>query len=310
MDPIITPMLIGMGVSAVASLIGELMAGGKEAEARKVMAEAAKMYDAVELPKLEQAVAQELGPSAFESIAVDPAYKSAQLDALNRLSQIAEEGGMTLADKAAMNQITGQLARRDAAARGAIREDMQARGTLGAGAELASRLAAQQESSQIASERGLGVAAQAQQRALDAIMNRGAMAGDIRRQEYGEQSDLARSRDLINQYNAAARERAQGYNLGLSQREFENQMRRTGAQANARLGQGTQMMGEAQGIRQAAAGYGTAGGKVAQAAAMSGMEGGPSGSGASGAGYALDEYGNAAGKNRVGSYTTAGGKRY
>lgn len=310
MDPIITPMLIGMGVSAVASLIGELMAGGKEAEARKVMAEAAKMYDAVDLPKLEQAVAQELGPSAFESITVDPAYKSAQLDALNRLSQIAEEGGMTLADKAAMNQITGQLARRDAAARGAIREDMQARGTLGAGAELASRLAAQQESSQIASERGLGVAAQAQQRALDAIMRRGTLAGDIRGQEFGEQSTAAQARDAIARYNAAARERAQGYNLGRSQQEFENQMRRTGAQVNTRLGQGTQMMGEAQGVRQAAAGYGAAGGKVAQAAAMGAMDGGPSGSGASGAGYALDEYGNAADKNRVGNYTTAGRKRY
>ena len=299
MDPFITPILIGLGIQGIATLVGEMMASGKEAEAREIMAQAAKMYDAVDLPKLEQAVAQELGPSGFERIAVDPAYKSAQLDALARLGQIADEGGMTLADKAAMNQITGQLARRDAAARGAIREDMQARGTLGAGAELASRLAAQQESSQIASERGLGVAAQAQQRALDAIMNRGAMAGDIRRQEYGEQSDLARARDMINQYNASAKERAQGYNLGLAQQQFQNQMGLTAAKANAKLGQGTQMMGEAQNIRKGAAGFGAAGGQFGQAAAMGAM-GGPGGSGASGAGYALDETGRPVGSTRVG----------
>lgn len=308
-------MLIGLGIQGIATLVGEMMASGKEAEARDIMAQAAKMYDAVDLPKLEKAVAQELGPSGFERIAVDPAYKSAQLDALSRLAQIADEGGMTLADKAAMNQITGQLARRDAAARAAIKEDMQARGTLGAGAELASRLAAQQESSQIASERGLGVAAQAQQRALDAIMNRGAMAGDIRRQEYGEQSDLARARDMINQYNASARERAQGYNLGLSQQEFENQMRRTGAQVGAKLGQAQNVMGEAQGIRKGAAGFGAMGGQFGQAAAMGAMGGtggaptGPAGTAGATAGYALDEQGKPVGSTRIGSYTTAGGKR-
>lgn len=264
MDPV---SLIALGVGGVATLIGELFAGGKEAEARRILDEAAKLYDAVDLPKLEQAVAQEIGPSAFESISTDPAYKTAQLDALNRLGQIAEEGGLTLADKAAMNQIMGQLSRRDAAARAATKEEMQARGTLGAGAELASRLAAQQDTSQLASERGMATAAQAQQRALDAIMRRGEMAGGLRSQEYGEKSDVARAKDIINQYNASARERAQSYNLGLPQQQFANQMALTGAKVSTKTGQGNRAMQEGQGIRMAAGGYGQAASDFAKGAA-------------------------------------------
>lgn len=271
MDPI--TLLIGLGVQGVATLITEMMAQGKEAEARAIMAEAAKMYDAVELPQLERAVAEQVGPTAFESITVDPAYKAAQLDALSRLSQIADEGGLTLADKAALNQITGQLARRDAAARAATREEMQARGTLGSGAELASRLAAQQESSQLASQRGMDVAAQAQQRALDAIMQRGGLAGQMRGQEFGEQSQAAQAKDIMARYNADARRRAQEYNLGLAQQQFENQMRKTGAQVGTKTGQGNLAFQEAQGTRMGGAGYSASLGKTAEAATRAYLDG-------------------------------------
>lgn len=308
MDPFITPMLIGLGIQGIATLVGELMAGGKEAEAREIMNEAASMYDRLKLPELERAVAQTVGPTAFERITVDPAYKTAQIDALNRLAQISDEGGLTLSDKAAMNQILGDLAQRDAASRAATREEMQARGTLGAGAELASRLTGQQQTAQLASQRGMDIAGQAQQRALDAIMQRGALAGDIRGQEFGEQSSLAQARDAIARYNAAASERAQGYNLGLAQQQFQNKLNLTGPKANAKLGQATQIMGEAQNIRTGAAGFGAAGGQFGQAAAMGAM-GGPGGSGATGSGYALDEYGRPVSPNRIGSYTTAGRKK-
>jgi len=306
MDPIITPLLIGMGVSAVGTLITELVAGGKEEEARRVMNEAAKIYDAVELPQLERAVAEQVGPTALERITVDPAYKAAQMEALTKLGQISEEGGFTLADKAALNKTLGALSRRDAGARAAIAENMQARGTLGAGAELAQRLAAQQESSQMASERGMDIAAQAQQRALDAIMRRGQMAGEMRGQEYGEQERLAQARDAIARYNAGARASAQQYNLGLGQQQFENKRGLAQLRANAKLGQAKELMQQGEGARQAGGAYTQAVGKGVETAMKYGDYGG--GGYASTSGYSLDEYGNPVNKNRVGSYSTAGGR--
>jgi hypothetical protein len=306
MDPIITPMLIGMGVSAVGTLITELIASGKEEEARKVMNEAAQIFDEVELPKLEQAVAEQVGPTALERITVDPAYKSAQMEALSKLGQISDEGGFTLADKAALNKTLGALSRRDAGARAAIAENMQARGTLGAGAELAQRLAAQQESSQMASERGMDVAAQAQQRALNAIMQRGQMAGQMRGQEYGEQERLAQARDAIERYNAGARTGAQGYNLGLAQQQYENQMGRARARAGAKLGQAGAMMQEGQGTRQAGGAYTAGASKMVEQY----YDKKNNNKYASPSGYSLDEHGNPVGENRIGSYTTAGKGRY
>lgn len=265
MDPL-TIALVGMGVSAVGTLITELIAGGKEAEARKVMNAAANIYDEVELPQLERAVAEQVGPTALERITVDPAYKAAQMEALSKLGQISEEGGFTLADKAALNKTLGALSRRDAGARAAIAENMQARGTLGAGAELAQRLAAQQESSQMASERGMDIAAQAQQRALDAIMRRGQMAGEMRGQEYGEQERLAQARDAIARYNAGALADAQRYNLGLAQQQFENKRGLAQLKANAKLGQATAMMNEAQGTRQGGGAYTAGASKMTEGA--------------------------------------------
>jgi len=267
MDPL-TIALIGMGVSAVGTLITELIAGGKEEEARRVMNAAAQIYDDVELPQLERAVAEQVGPTALERITVDPAYKAAQMEALGKLGQISEEGGFTLADKAALNKTLGALSRRDAAARAAIAENMQARGTLGAGAELAQRLAAQQESSQMASERGMDIAAQAQQRALNAIMQRGQMAGEMRGQEYGEQERLAQARDAISRYNADASRNAQMYNLGLAQQQFENKRGLAQLKANAKLGQAQELMQQGQGTRQAGGAYTQAAAKGAQAAAQ------------------------------------------
>lgn len=308
MDPL-TIALVGMGVSAVGTLITELIAGGKEAEARKVMNAAAQIFDEVELPQLERAVAEQVGPTALERITVDPAYKAAQMEALSKLGQISEEGGFTLADKAALNKTLGALSRRDAGARAAIAENMQARGTLGAGAELAQRLAAQQESSQMASERGMDIAAQAQQRALNAIMQRGQMAGQMRGQEYGEQERLAQARDAIARYNADALTGAQAYNLGLAQRQFENKRGLAQLRANAKLGQATAMMNEGQGIRQAGGAYTQGASKMATAAAQQ-YDGGGGGGYASSSGYSLDEYGKPVGQNRIGSYTTAGKGRY
>lgn len=307
MDPI--TILASVGVSGAITLISELMAQGRENEARALMDEAQRQVDAVALPEFQKAVVEQIGPTAFETITVDPALRQAQLGALTKLGQIAEEGGMTLADKAALNRITGQLSRRDAAARQAIMENMAARGTLGSGAELAQRLSAQQESSQLASERGLDVAAQAQQRALNAIMQRGQLGGSIRAQEYAEAANRAQAQDAIARYNAEARQRAQAYNLGIPLAKYQTEMERAKARAGIRAGNIQGEYAAGQGIRAAGAGYGAAAGKLAGALAGADWRGEDTGtpSGGQPRGYSLDESLQPTKKSRIGSYTTAGG---
>lgn len=263
-DPI--SATVGGIIQAIMTAIGESQAAGDDMEAQALYERATKLLSNIELPQLDKAIAEQLGPSAFEKIKTNATLQSAQMDALGRLAQISDEGGLTLSDRAAMNQIMGELAQRDAASRAATREEMQARGTLGAGAELASRLAGQQQTAQLASQRGMDIAGQAQQRALDAIMQRGALAGDIRGQEFNEQSAIAQAKDAINRYNAGAKERAQMYNLDLPQRQFQNTMNLRGMQYGGMKEQGSLAERLAQQKRQAWANYSKAGGDAGEAA--------------------------------------------
>ena len=264
MDPIsLTAAGVGLGIAGIASIVGELMAQGKREEAQQYLQQAEASMEATQIPELQRAVAEQIGSTAFEQIKTDPALRRAQMGALSKLGQIAEEGGMTLEDKAALNQITGQLSRQQAGARQAIMENMAARGTLGSGAELAQRLSAQQESAQQASQRGLDVAAMAQRRAFDAIMQRGQLGGSIRAQEYGEASNRAQAQDAIARYNADARQRSQAYNLDLPMKEYDMRRQRDRERAALKERRAGAALGEAQETRQAAAGYGTAAGRGA-----------------------------------------------
>lgn len=263
MDPVSLSILgAGIGIQGIAAIVTELMAQGKRDEAYRLMNQAEAQLDATQIPELQNAIAEQLGPSGFEQIKTDSALRRAQMGALGKLGQIAESGGMTLEDKAVLNQITGQLSRQQAGARQAVMENMAARGTLGSGAELAQRLSAQQESAQQAGQRGLDVAAMAQRRALDAIMQRGQLGGSIRTQDYGEAANRAQAQDTIARYNADARQRAQAYNLTIPEREYAMRRERDLERAAMRQRKAQMALGEAQETRQAGAGYGTAAGQA------------------------------------------------
>lgn len=156
----------------------------------------------------EYASPEEVGPSAYDQIAVDPRYKESQLGALGGLDQIQADGGLTLEDKAAQAEVMNDVARQEAAGRAQIKNDMAARGTLGSGNELAMRLANQQNAADASAKAGMNTLASAQKRYFDSLLAEGDMAGKMRGQEFGEKSKAAEAADAIAQYNAQARERA------------------------------------------------------------------------------------------------------
>lgn len=251
-------------IQAAISEIGAAQARGETEKARKLYEGLLAKIDAIPDPELREQAAVLLGKSEAGEVRADPEMVAAQRAALAKLQQISDEGGLLLEDKAALSEQLGQAARADARGRSAIESQMQARGQLGSGAELAMKLQGQQASAQRGYENARDTAAMAQKRAYEAIMGRGRLAGDVRGQDFGERMASARARDQIAAYNAAAQERANRYNAGLPQQQFQNRL----AKASAGL-QGTNALAglHQQGAQQAynqSAGYGAAAGRLVE----------------------------------------------
>lgn len=155
-----------------------------------------------------------LDPSAMEQISIDPRLKGAQMSALDQLGELSK-GGLSPSDAAAF-----ELARRETESAAQARDqqlmqNLQQRGISGGGAEIAMRRASGAEASDRQNIANLEILKSAQQRALEALGQSASLAGDIRGQEYGEQSALAKSRDLINQFNTENQQRTAQSNVGL-----------------------------------------------------------------------------------------------
>jgi endosialidase-like protein len=150
----------------------------------------------------EDAQAALAGPSAMNGITLDPKTKQAQMQALEQLQGIGDNGGMNLTDQANLRNIQNET---NTAARGqreAILQNANQRGLGGSGLELMNQMKNQQDSATRASSEGLGVAAQAQQRALDAIAQGGTLAGNIQNQDFNQQAQIAGAQDAISKFNA------------------------------------------------------------------------------------------------------------
>jgi hypothetical protein len=197
-------LLLQFAVSAGSSILANKAKNSSEEEARAILQAAQDEFGKVDIPTLEQLAADQLGPSALEGYTPDPKLQQAQLRALDKLQEVGD-GGMTMQDQAVLNAAMGKVARTEGAGRNAIKGDMEARGTLGSGAELAMSMANNQAASERAHQTGLDVAGRAQQRALEAIMQRGGLAGQMRGQNFSEQERIAAAKDAIAKFNAVRR---------------------------------------------------------------------------------------------------------
>lgn len=214
-------------------------------------------------PDLETAV--NLGPSEMAGVATDPSLRQAQMKALNKLQEIGDAGGKDaqfLADASSLqNDVNTNLKGQQ----GAIMQDLATRGLSGGGSELVARNMAAQNASNQQAQSALELNAQAQQRALAAIMNAGTMGGQIQQQDFNQQSEKAKAADAIAKFNAQNQQQvisnntnaknnaqqvnatnaqnvanqntqtkntAQQYNLGLAQQNFNNEMSKATGVAN------------------------------------------------------------------------------
>jgi hypothetical protein len=221
--------LLGAALPIVGDLLGGLFGSSKEKEAAKKQQQALQQIMGLSAPELRdlqlemQAEAGRLspeaesvvtlGPSRMEQVSADAALKAQQMKALSSLSEMGK-AGMTAEERGELNKMRLMAARDQKARQDAILQSRQARGMAGSGDELAAQLLASQAGAELASQEGDRLAAQAQNRALQAIAQSGSLAGSLRSQDVGEQSDVARAADAIAQFNAANQQSVGSRNVG------------------------------------------------------------------------------------------------
>lgn len=188
----------------------------------------------INVPKLQKLLLQKQGDTGLAGIQDDPTYRSQQNAADAQLGDVIDSGGLTLADKAALNAIRNKSARAESAGRNAITNQMAARGTLDSGSQLAMQLDENSRSANEMSAADEATAGRAEARAFEAIRERARNAGAGLDRSYAQKANAARAQDAINAGNTAIANTAAIHDAGQAQRDFENQVHL--AQAKAQPG--------------------------------------------------------------------------
>lgn len=227
--------------------------GDEEEEAKRRIQAALDAYGDLSPTDIATLLSEtQAGPSAVEK--QDRTGMDAMGRALARLEQTYKQQGLTLADRVAQEEATQQARQAERMQRGAIEQEMAARGQRGGGAELAARLSAAQGTANAAHRAGAQAAAAAQGRALQALLASGQLGGAYQ----GAEAQRSAARDLMSRFNAAQRARA--YDTAWNQQYGKAQ-----GEANTNLGAANYWDEQADKERRRYAALGRAGGGAADA---------------------------------------------
>lgn len=219
-------------------------------EAQKIIMESP------ELVGLEQY--KDLGPSAMQDLFADSKYVQEQEATMEGLKERAETG-VTAAEKAQRRDLLDSVANQEQSRQKTIMRQMAEKGQSGGGAELAAMLQSSQSAADRGSRQASDLASQAENRALQALTQKGDLAGQLRSQAMGEGQSRASAADRIAQMNWQAsqdaarrnlqsrqnisnvgtqtRNQEQMHNKGLIQQDFQNRMAKAGGKSGAYTGQ-------------------------------------------------------------------------
>lgn len=216
--------LIAAGIAAVGGIVGKILGDMSEGDAQRLIEQAMDATGKIDVPTLEALTAETVGPTAFEQVKTDQRLKDAQYGVLGRLKELSDQGGMDLEDRANLNRITSKTGRAASASRNAIQGQMDARGMGNSGASWLMQQKAAQDQAENAQQSGLDIAGQAMRRRYQSLQDQAGLAGNIRGQEWGEQSQVAQAKDAAERYNASARESAGRYRNQMVQQNYQNQL--------------------------------------------------------------------------------------
>jgi hypothetical protein len=203
----------------IAAAIAESRNQKSDKEQSDILRDTLERIRGISLPELQRLQAEEVGrPEAAEA---DPEALAAQRAALGRLGRWGE-GGVTPEDRAQLALAQGETARQGQIQQNALKQSMQARGVGGSGVELALRQQAGQSANENAYKAAIQNMLANRQRAYQATAAQGQLGSGMQ----GEAFRRKQAADTAKQYNAGARQRANQYNVGLPQHQFENQLNR------------------------------------------------------------------------------------
>lgn len=143
-------------------------------------------------------------PSAYNDIALDPATRAAQMNALSQYTNIANSGGLDANAKLALQQTIDAANAQSRGAQGAIMNAAQAEGQGGGDFALTQRALAAQGASNNAATNGMQAAAEAEANREAALNNMATIGGNINASDYGQAANKAASTNTINAANTAA----------------------------------------------------------------------------------------------------------
>lgn len=256
MDPI---SIILTAAGPIIALIGRAIAEGDYAKARELRQQAIDEYGEDVLPVIDTVVAQEVGPSAFEGIREDPAMRGAQADTVAELRSVYDSEGNTPADVAALRLAQNEVSSRAASDYANNAQRLARLGQQG-NAALSSALAADSGASAAGATANMAMQNQvaARQRALQALLQSGNMAGDVRGQDFRVAGAKAGAQDRISMFNADKRTDAANQNNRNAFGRFDAAMAMKNARNQARGVLASDFGASAQRTNETAAGLGNA----------------------------------------------------
>jgi hypothetical protein len=215
----------------------------------------------------------------MQGVATDPSLRQAQMNALAKLQDVGSAGGRDAQFNADANRLQTDVNTNTQGQEGAIMQNLATRGMSGGGNELVARNMAVQNGANRQAQMGMDLNAQAQQRALQAIMQGGQLGGQMQAQDFSQQTQKAQAAAAINKFNAQnqqqvitnntsaknnaqqwnaqntqttadknteVKNQGQQYNLGLAQKNYDNQLAKYGIVNNASQAESNAQSNQAQ----------------------------------------------------------------
>lgn len=225
--------LVGAGVNAGMGLLGYFLGAddrSKEYEQRK---QALAQYMGISVPELETLVAKEQGATHLGGVRTDAAFDVAQDQAAQRLSEVGNAGGLDARARARMEQARMEAAQAERSSREGVLADARARGTLGSGAETSALLQAGQAAADRERMAGVQTLGDAEDRALQAIIQGGSLAAQRQATQWNQRAQVATAQDEIDRFNTATANDFTLQNANQRALHFQQQMQLAGAKSGA-----------------------------------------------------------------------------
>lgn len=172
-----------------------------------------QQYVQAGLMTAEQAQSYLQNSNAYDSENVDQTGTSAMVQALNQLSDVSNSGANgTPMEQAQIGAATDQANQQTAGQRGAIEQQMQARGTPGALVQAALMNQYQGQDASQAHRDSLQAQAQAYQQAVQAMSDKGQLGGQLQGQQNTQANTVAGATNAMQQFNAANQQQNSQFN--------------------------------------------------------------------------------------------------